>query len=235
MTPRRIVCTAVVTAALIGTGSILPGRTVAYMTRSRTITNSIEFDRSTGLEILLTEPGWDPDKAQELLPGATVPKDPQLTNTSLWNLDELAAMRIEFVYTSQCPMEEKRGKTLSGEDMDLVRRVVLPDYEADGEGERSWVRFDGEDDTMPVQHFYYSRILKRNASGDGDTTVPLFTGLRADPQCGNDEYERLRRIGGFSIRVEGAAIEKDGIHGNTVLSDAETASRAGLFLFPSEV
>ena len=55
------------------------GTTIAYLTdTTTTLTNTFTMG---DVEITLTEPNWDPDDALGLVPGATVTKDPTITNT----------------------------------------------------------------------------------------------------------------------------------------------------------
>ena len=222
-------------AAAVCAGLLALGESAAYLTRRTGLTNTFEFAPWAEIDISLTEPAWDPANAEKIVPGCSVPKDPQLTNTSTGDLDELAAIRIEFVYGENAPDGSRRGKTLSAEDMSLVCQVIAPDYEADTGEDSAWSRFEDENGLMPVQHFYYKRILRRNYPDDGDTTIPLFTRLTAGTEPGNELYEQLRGIGGFSIRIEGAALETSGSDpGDTSLTDPGRASREGLFVFPSE-
>ena len=64
--------TTVVFAAVIGFS-------VAYFTER---TNSLDNNVTVGkVDIKLTEPNWDPDKAKNIEPNKEIPKDPKLTNT----------------------------------------------------------------------------------------------------------------------------------------------------------
>ena len=217
-------------AAAVFTSLLIPGKSAAYLTQKTALTNSFQFARYPEIGITLTEPSWDPEKAERIVPGFVIPKDPQLTNSSPDDLDELAAIRIEFVYGEACPDESKKGKTLSSQDMELVNSIMEVDYEADTGVDSLWKRYEGESALLPVQRFYYSDVLRRNLPDAGDTTVPLFQKLVADVEAGNELYAKLRGFGGFAIRVEGAALEAEtGTH-----ITPEKASLEGLFAFPSE-
>lgn len=59
--------------------------------------------------------------------------------------------------------------------MEKVVQVYTIDYNSDDAAKGEWVRFAEQKKTDPVQYFYYSKVLKRNPNGTGETTVPLFT------------------------------------------------------------
>ena len=67
---------------------------------------------------------WNPQKGLLTVPGSSVAKDPQITNTSELNMNELAALKCEFVYSQNCPDKSKRGKVLSAQDMEKVVQVI---------------------------------------------------------------------------------------------------------------
>lgn len=73
------------------------GGTLAYMsTRTDEVTNT--FTIGKGIEGSIEEPSWDPDQKGEVeyTPGGTIPKDPQILNTST---DEAAYLGIRLTYT----------------------------------------------------------------------------------------------------------------------------------------
>ncbi len=73
---NKKVITCLVAAALVGTIGI--GATLAYLQDStEVITNTFTIG---DVEIDLDEPSWDPDDAEDMKPGATVDKNPLVTN-----------------------------------------------------------------------------------------------------------------------------------------------------------
>lgn len=216
-------------AAVLLLGS---GFSVSYMKDSDHAENSFFFIGEKGLDAVLSEPSWNPEHAEQILPSDVIPKDPCVTNTSEANLDELAALRIEFVYSMHHPAEAKRGQVVTQEDMDCIANVFQIDYNSDDQGD--WVRFADEDSGSPVQHFYYKDVLKRNFPAEGDTTVPLFTRVTADRFCGNDRFLRIQNIGGFDIRISGCVLQYMEGDKHFGLNSAKEAWKAGRFVFDDE-
>jgi len=204
------------------------GETWGYSTDLASIRNSFTvMDLQPDIRAVLTEPSWQPEKGLLLLPGQSVPKDPMIENISGTNSEELAAIRISFLYSSACPFEEWRGSLLSEEDMKLVAEVFEIDYNAD-RSTPGWFRFDGETKESRIQHFYYGNSLKRNAPGRGDMTSPLFTAVKVPSAVAGTQYSRIQEIGGFDLKVEGCVLErtKDGD-----CESAEKACHSGCFRF----
>lgn len=203
------------------------GLTVSYQTDSQVASNELHFVGSDALDAVLKEPSWDPEHAVLVVPNSTIAKDPQVTNTSGADLDELVALQLEFVYTAACPEEARRGTVLDESDMAFVAEVFEIDYNADTAGE--WIRFEGEDKRDPVQHFYYHDVLERNYPEEGDTTAPLFTSLTVGKQIDNEQYAHIQAIGGFDIRISGCVLQQmegEQVHG---LGSPAAACEAGLF------
>lgn len=244
---KKCVIAAVLLLAVASAGT---RTTFSYMNDHAQAVNELRFVGERGLDAVLTEPSWEDAKGLLTLPGMTIPKDPQITNTSEADLDELVAVKVSFVYTGSCPQEELHGQLLSEEDMRYVASVYEIDYNADlqksdpavpvsdsgspvdaGAADPCWVRFEGEDKYDTVQHFYYRDVLKRNQPGSGDTTVPLFTGLHVDAAVGNEVFSHIQRIGGFDIRIEGTVLQQMDQEQHFGLNSASEAYEAGLFSF----
>ncbi len=209
------------------------GLTFSYQTdRSEAHNNTFCFIGENGLEAVLSEPSWQPEKGLLVIPNTVIPKDPQVTNTSDSDLDELVALKLEFLYTSACPDKEKRGTLLSKEDMSCVAAIYEIDYNADRQGD--WVRFTKEDKKDPVQRFYYRDVLKRNYPETGDTTEALFTKLSVPASVNNEQYSHIQKIGGFDIRITGQVLQH--MEGEEVfgLNSAKSAYEAGMFDFEAE-
>lgn len=222
-------CVLAVLAGILITGSSF---SLAYMYDSDQTVNSLSFTGEKGLDAVLLEPSWDPQKAIKILPSAVIKKDPCVMNTSESDLDELVALQIEFLYSSSYPEESKRGRQVSEEDMEFISDVIQIDYNADIQGD--WVRFEGEDSYDPVQHFYYKEVLKRNYPGKGDTTVPVFTRLMVDKDCGNEQFLCVQQMQGFDIRVSGIVLQHMKDETYFGLDCAKTAYEHGLFEFSTE-
>ena len=83
-------------ALIFGTGLCLAvgtGGTLAYLGDTGQVANRLTFAGEKGLDAVLTEPSWNPQKGLLTVPGSSVAKDPQITNTSELNMNELAALK----------------------------------------------------------------------------------------------------------------------------------------------
>ena len=210
------------------------GGTLAYMNDSRQAVNLLTFAGEKGLDAILTETSWDPEKGLLTIPGSVIPKNPQVTNTSEINLNELVALKCQFVYTESCPDKEKRGKVLSRQDMEKVLQVYSIDYNSDDPEKGDWIRFEDQSKKDPVQCFYYSKVLERNLPKKGETTVPLFTNVSVDIGVNNRSQAAVREIGGVEIKISGTILQQ--MTGEDVfgLDDPRNAYEARLFQFENE-
>lgn len=207
------------------------GGTLAYMNDSGRLSNQLVFAGANGMNAILTEPSWEADKALLTVPGSVIPKDPQVTNTSELNLDELVALKCEFVYSENCPDKNKRGKTLSVQDMEKAAQVYVLDYNSDDGAKADWVRFEGQTKTDAVQCFYYSDILKRNLGGKQNSTAPLFTRVQVDKTVNNRKQDWIREIGGVDILISGQVLQQMTGEEYFGLDNPRNAYEAGLFNF----
>lgn len=209
--------------------ALCSGFTLAYMRDQGQVINSLSFIGEKGMDAVLTEPSWNPEKADMVLPGAVIPKDPCVTNTSEEDIDELVALQVEFLYSAAHPDKEKRGQVLTETDMREVSEILWIDYDADTQ--QNWVRFEEEDEQNPVQHFYYGAVLERNYPGKGDVTVPLFQNIVIDEACQNEQFALIQNMGGIDIRVTGCVLQQMDGETEFGLDHAKAAYEAGLFLF----
>ena len=209
-------------------------RTMAYMSDKDQVKNHLEFVGENGLNAVLTEPAWRPENGLKVIPNTVIPKNPQVTNTSEIDLDELVALKCEFIYTAECPDRTKAGRILSAQDMASVEEVFHIDYNSDDPGKGDWVRFEGQKKEAAVQCFYYKKTLKRNYPGTGDTTEPLFTELYIPKTVNNKQFAKIQAMGGFDIRISGNVLQE--MTGETYfgLNCAEDACRSGLFALHTE-
>lgn len=210
------------------------GISTALFTDTSHVENVFSFVGEKGIDAVLTEPDWEPEKGLAVLPGVTVPKNPQVKNTSAIDMDILVALKVEFVYGEECPDGEKTGKLLSEEDMSYVCDVYKIDWNADDGDLGEWVRFDGEDEFCPIQQFYYSGVLERNYPAEGDTTEPLFTCLTVPKDVNNERYSHIQDIGGFDIRITGRVLQQMTGDMEFGINSAQDAYDTGLFDFDTK-
>lgn len=218
-------------AACAGIYFAAAGSSVSYLKDEEHVENHLICVGEDGIDGLLTEPSWDPDKAVKMLPNTEIPKDPQVSNTSAIDLSVMTALQVEFVYSSNCPDASKAGTVLSDEDMAAVYSVYTIDWDSDIATKGSWIRFNEESGQDAVQHFYYRYVLKRNYPEKGDTTVPLFTSLSIPASVNNERYAPIQKMGGFDIRISGMVLQQTSNESGPGITSAEDAYTRGLFTF----
>ena len=221
-------------ALVLGVGLCLTvgaGGTLAYLGDTGQVVNQLTFTGEKGLDAVLTEPSWNPKKGLLTIPGSVVPKDPQITNTSELNMNELAAMKCEFVYSQNCPDPSKRGKVLSSQDMEKIVQVYTIDYNSDDPAKGEWMRFSNQKKTDPVQYFYYSKVLKRNTASGGESTSPLFTKVLVDKSVNNRRQAWIQEMGGVEIKISGQTLQQMTGEEYFGLDNPKSAYEAGLFNF----
>ena len=216
-------------AMLVCTGI---SETFSYMNDKSEVKNCLNFVGENGIDAILSEPSWNPDKGLLTVPDSVVAKDPQVTNTSVLDINEMVALKCEFVYGKECPDKEKTGTLLSAEDMGKILQVYQIDYNSDDPSKKEWVRFHDQKNTDPVQCFYYTKILKRNLpSPKGEKTVPLFTGLVIDKKVNEKQQSLIREMGGFEIHICGLVVQQMENEEYFGLDNPKSAYEAGLFNF----
>lgn len=220
--------------AAVCAGGLGAYSTMAYMSDKAQVKNHLYVVGKDGLNAILTEPHWREEKGIKVIPNTVIPKDPQVTNTSEIDLDELAALKCEFVYTAACPDRSKTGQVLSPQDMASVAEVFQIDYNSDDPEKGDWIRFEDQERTDAVQCFYYKETLKRNFPETGETTAPLFTKLEVSKAVDNRQFSKIQAIGGFDIRISGQVVQQMTGENYFGLNCAEEAYRAGLFDFKEE-
>lgn len=215
-------------AAACGTGALYQG-TSAYMTDEAQVVNELDFTGKEGLDAVLKEPSWKPEQGLLMVPNTAVSKDPQVTNTSKLDMDELVALKMEFVYSRDGAQGQKAGEPLSRKDMALAARVFSLDYNCDDPGKGDWVRFEGQKSTDASQCFYYKKTLKRRLPQKGETTAPLFTTVKVRREANNRQADHIRSLGGVSIKISGHVIQQMEGEKHFGLNSAQEAYEAGLF------
>ena len=195
----------------------------AYMTRTTSLTNSIHMVGENGINAQLSEPSWNPENAINVLPGDSVKKDPVITNTSEADLDLIVGVEARFVYG-------KNQQTVNPEDMKKIMEICRIDWNSDLE-EGKWIRFEGEEPSDPVQHFYYNEVLKRNYPETGEQTKPLFTRLEFLNEGSSKQFEEIMEAEGFDILLSGYVIQQMDGEENFGLASPRMAYESGLFEF----
>ena len=146
-------------------------------------------------------------------------------------MNELVAVKCQFIYSRNCPDKSKRGTLLSPQDMEKAVQVYAIDYNSDDRTKGNWIRFAGQTKSDAVQCFYYSEVLKRNIAGIKETTIPLFTKVQVDKSVNNRKQEWIREIGGIDIKISGQVLQQMTGEENFGLDNPKNAYEAGLFDF----
>lgn len=202
----------------------------AYMS-SVTKEVSNVFTPGDNIRARLSEPNWEEEEGEDLVPGKTVRKDPVITNTCA--VSEYVAIRLTFQYADEATMS-------AADTLRLVNLLEISwnsswvlgegTYTADSSGKVTGI--------TPTLVFYYNQIL--NA---GEVSEPLFGSIRIKNEgdglkeadlrwlqgikiVDGETVEDSEGLGGFHIYIEGAAVQSLGY------TDAVGASSALKALFP---
>ena len=191
------------------------GGTWAYLSSiTDKVTNVFTFQSNISAE--LDEPTWDEENAKNLTPGAEVPKDPQITNTS--DIEEYVAIKLTF--------QKGNGTTMSEEEMTRFLSLVTikhgPDADSleDGINTTDWTLVKSEEANKPVQTWYYTGGVNGNGLVKPDeVTNQIFDYVIINADMSNEDFELLNTtLAGFNIYVEGAAVQA------SVFEDAAASS-----------
>lgn len=172
------------------------GGSLAYLSAtSQTLTNTFTFTSGDAITITLTEPSWVENKAQNLTPGATIPKDPTVTNTG--SMPAYLAMKVTF--------QDGSGSTLSSEDYTRLMKMITIDYDTAN------FYIDGGEDA-PEKIYVYSTDNGTNggelAATSGKAT--LFNNVTIKNDISEDDWTWLTgTLKGFKILVQAAALQAD--------------------------
>lgn len=150
----RILLSAIVAAGIFAAAS---GMTNAYLVReTQTLHNIIT---PGGISIALTEPAWDPESAQDLVPRQIIAKDPVVTNNgqnAAWVFLRVA-VPVRTVATVDPQTKKKEPKA----DTELFA------FDA----QAGWELVDSSTDAAAVHYVYgYQKLLS-----PGESTGALFT------------------------------------------------------------
>ena len=184
----------IIALSLLLVATIAIGATVAYLS-ARTDTKKNVFTFSPNIKAELDEPTWDPEKAEDLVPGNIVPKDPQITNTSENGISEYVAMKLVFTDGSDAQLSDVStdnnyvGKLLSLIDINWnTTDWQLANGAMAGKSEQIWV--------------YKSELAP------GATTNPIFTTVTIKDTVTPAELSWLADVlEGFNIVIDGAAVQ----------------------------
>ena len=135
--------------------AIALGGTLAYLFAQTNIESNV-FTFAENVKGLLTEPKWDPEEAEDLVPGMIIDKDPQITNISNNGVDVYTSIKLVFT--------DGAGETLSEADMTKLMGLIEINYSS------AWTIADADYEDMPEQIWLYNSIL-----APAYTSTPLFT------------------------------------------------------------
>ena len=225
-----------VVLALCLTGVLIVGSAWAYLSKvTQQETNVFTF--VTGLTATLTEPSWPTDGSNlNLTPAATIPKDPQITNTS--SIDEYVAIKLTFVDGSGTKLTAgQMTKLLTLIDIGHGAAPATAANKINGINTTNWTLVASAEANSPEQIWYYNAILPHTT---GNVTVPIFDRITIKSTISNADYAWLQdatsaaiggndALGGFKILVQGAAVQTTPVFasalaaaGSTTGSDEET-------------
>lgn len=177
-------------------GTIMIGATMAYLTdKTEEVVNTFTIGR---VEINLTEPGWNPEDAENLEPGAEITKDPVVTNNG--KNDAYIAVKVTGMEAMRAVGFEAGRKDAQGSFTAGVNEGwVLVDE--NGNVEENW------DGSLVDGIYAYHAVLTKD-----EATTPLFdTVIFTDNGTYNKTYtihevanDPAEDAAGTHFEVEGA-------------------------------
>lgn len=198
------------------------GGTLAYYAgNAGEKTNVLSFHEN--ILARLDENNWDAQQGLAMVPGKELRKDPVITN--LGQLSEYVAIRLTFERSDQT-------RDLTQEEYDRLLKLITVDWNV-GNGDSQWMLVEGGG--TPQQIYVYNQALS-----PGEVTDPLLNTVRIHTKMDTDQpmteadlrwLQGVRiengdpvpdqgGLGGFNIRVEGAAIQADQLSGPQGAYDA---------------
>jgi len=209
MSRRKTVVIAVLAICIILLFTV--SGTLAYpIDRTAPLENIFVFS-ADGLKATLTEPGWNPNNAKNIVPGSIITKNPQINNTG--TVDEWTAIKVTFCYGPDAGAS--KGKPLSPADLAKVLAAVTINWNT-----VNWIRFDdstaGDTSTATAlsQTFYCNSKIRAAdplaiPAVPAGSTIPLFTTVTIKSTNTETQMADLKTMGGFRIFVEGCAVQSD--------------------------
>lgn len=199
--------------AVIGVGS-----TLAYYSASAGDKTNV-FTFSENIRAELSEPNWDADEGLKLTPGKQIKKDPMVTNTC--DISEYVALRLTFQY-------KDKTTQMSQADLDKLLSLIVIDWNV-GAGSNQWTIQSGSGTAQIT--YLYNQVL-----ASGEVSSPVMNSFRVKTKTDGLTEEQLywlqgvklengvfvedaAALGGFNIKVEGAAIQA------TDISSADAVSK----------
>lgn len=145
---------------------ITAGITLAYLfNKTEEAVNVFTF--ADNVRAKLDEPSWDPNEGLDLVPGAQMDKDPQITNTSMNAVGEYAAIKIIF--------EKGNGTVLTAEEAERLTGLITIDWS------QNWTQITGTTDSAE-RIFRFDEILQPNVTSD-----PLFYSVGINMDITSDD------------------------------------------------
>ena len=197
---RKTVC---IFAAGAAAAAVMITGTMAYLTDYDTVTNEFTVGK---VDIDVTEPTWDPEENDDLLPTQEIDKDPQITNSGI---------NEAYVYLEvSVPIRSLITADASGNRIDEAP-IELFSFQAD----ENWTLMDSyEKDSNQIYIYSYNEILP-----PAETTTALFEKMTfANVVEGQIDGQT------FEIPVRGYAIQttNTGGDGESIPEQAKNAFEA---------
>ena len=169
------------------------------------------------------------DAANEMIPGRVALKNPIIYNTGeIWDI--WVAVRVSIVYSvDDATSGQESGALMTPADLLKVQDIININWNLDAT--TGWVFLDGLNtpanggaggEFLGQQILLYRQRIDSaeafdalNLPLDGNRTLlygrsnPVFTDVNVNASVTNEEMEALNDIGGFSIFVEGFAVQGD--------------------------
>lgn len=188
-------------AALGLVGTVMVGATVAYL--SDTTEEKVNVFTVGDVEIEINEPGWEEEKGQALEYGATVTKDPQITNT---------------------------GKNDAYVVMEVTGMQSMSQYGFHASFDtENWVRIDAEGEIADNSNALVDgTYLYKTKLATGATTKPLFEEVVFTGDEVEEELEFKLIVKGYAIQTsQMSALDAEGKE-----TDTPDAGKVYAGLFP---
>lgn len=143
------------------------------------------------------------DNAKNMIPGQSAKKNPQITNTGI--TDEWVAAKVTFVYGEG---SANAGKALNDADWLVVKDNIEVDFNVTESDDGYWTLVGASNAIS--QTYYYSKILpKGTETAERGVTKPIFQTVTLKSEADNEAVDKLNKMGGIAIYIEGFAIQSD--------------------------
>lgn len=208
-----IACSALLLAAVV------VGGTFAYFYDSMTVTNEFTTagndDPSKGVDIEVTEPGFDEEEAKDVLPGDVIAKDPTVKNNKgdayVRFVVRLVDKESQEVITDQARANKILSMIVYNESLDDTEKY--DSTAVDGMPSMNTTQFTLDSTRSEVGEYYYNY----NGVFSNGATAVLFTHVIVPTDWNQTD---IATLGNFDIVVVGQAIQADN------MADADEAFKA---------